>query len=248
MKRFIALLALIVPLYTYAGTWFQYEAGIGVSRYTAGPDGEWYQQGMSHDLRLNAPAWRAGVQMNVSEPDGVAPGVRLHLAYLNLGHEGMSSVAAPDKDAYYGAHGGYYDLHTQHCSGACQDVRDFNSGGRMQVVALTVEPFWNVGHGVQFGVEAGPAMFHVQWSASATNPADTTFWGPQGAVEAWSAKSHWEPGALVGASLSRGAWALRYNYVFARQHNFAGTSSSIGATYAPAGWRGVHVVTLNYVY
>ncbi|BDC39200.1 hypothetical protein [Paraburkholderia terrae] len=35
--------------------------------------------------------------------------------------------------------GGYYDPVTTRCGGNCQDVRCFNSGGRMRLIALAAE-------------------------------------------------------------------------------------------------------------
>lgn len=228
----------------HADSWFAFEAGIGVSHYATGSDGEWYQQGMTHSLRTNTPAWRLGIQVNAidHQPGSYVPGLAFHLAYLNLGYLGLSSPAAPDKDPYYTANGGYYDPQQQRCVGNCKDVRYFNSGGRMQVIALTAEPFWTKG-AWRFGVEAGPALFHVQWNATATNPLPTTFWGPAGRTETFTADPHWEVGAIAGLSVGRGPFSVRYDYVWAKQHNFSGTGG-----YVPAGWRGAHVVTLNYTF
>jgi hypothetical protein len=251
VKRLIAFIALIVPCYCYAQSlsWFQVESGVGYARYQAGPDGEWYQRGMPHSLRLNTLAYRYGLQLNMREPDGLLPGWKLHLTYLNLGHEGMTSDAAPDRDTYTSSHGGYYDPSIKACRGACSDLRSFESGGRMQVIALTAEPFWNVG-GYRFGLEAGPAAFHVSWTSTATTiyAGSMQFRGPDGTTEVFHADPHWEPGVLVGASIGRGPWDLRYNYVFAKQHNFSGLDNGQPGAYVPAGWRGAHIITINYIF
>lgn len=230
----------------YINEYVHASIGVGVASYTGGPDLEWKNLGLPNKETKASPAWRVGVTYDALAPSHFVPGVRVNAAYLNLGYYGVTSEAAPDPDPYYKVHGGYYDPATKHCAGECRDVREFNGGGRMQVVALTIEPYWNIGNGFTVGVEAGPALFHVQWNETATNINDTTFWGQAGKVENFTAKPHWEVGALLGASVSRGPFTLRYNYVIAKQHNFAGSDGNGPSQYVPAGWRGAHVLTLNY--
>jgi hypothetical protein len=222
-----------------AESWFQFEAGIGASRYSD-EDGLWVNKGLSHSSHLSAPAYRLGIQLNAIDytPGSFVPGLAMHLAYLNFGRASIRSEAAPDKDATFNdTTGGYYNAQAHSCVGPCGPTRNFVSGGTMQAVALTFEPFWTY-RDWRIGVEAGPALFRGTWDATATSPTDTP-WGPAGSVETFHHMPKWEPGALVGVAVSYGAVSLRYNYIFAKTHSFSETD-------VPPGWSGAHMLTVGY--
>ncbi len=111
----------------HAESFFQLEAGIGMASYTTLGDGLYFQRGLSHHFDLHVPAFRAGIVLNARDyhPGSWVPGIAFNLTYLNFGRVAISGMAAPDKDAYYGAVGGYYDPKTETCAGPCRDIRDF---------------------------------------------------------------------------------------------------------------------------
>lgn len=239
----IAMTLGCVAASAHAESWFSFEAGIGVSRYSD-EDGLWVNKGLSHSSHLSAPAYRLGVQLNVIDhnPGSFVPGLAMHAAYLNFGRASIRSLAAPDEDpnVFNAANGGYYDIKAHSCAGPCGPTRNFVSGGTMQAVAVTLEPFWTY-RDWRIGVEAGPALFRGTWDASATSTTDTPYWGPAGSVETFHHIPKWEPGALVGVAVSYGAVSLRYNYIFAKTHTYS-------ATDAPPGWNGAHMLTLGYTF
>ena len=230
----------------HAESFFQIEAGIGASHYTQAADGLWWQQGMSHNLHLSAPAWRVGVQLNAIDyqPGSWVPGVAFHALYLNFGPVGMQSMAAPDYDpnVFNKTNGGYYDDKAHECVKECGPLRDFTSSGRMQAFALTVEPYWKRGKW-RFGVEAGPMLYRATWDASAVSLTDTPWKGPAGSVETFHRNASWQVGALVGASVGYGPVTVRYSYAYAKS---AGTLS--GSNTVPAGFKGAHMLTLGYTF
>ena len=57
MKPLLLLLAL--PVAAHA-SWFEYEAGAGLTSYET-EDGRWYQQRMQHDLTTIAPEYSVGI-------------------------------------------------------------------------------------------------------------------------------------------------------------------------------------------
>jgi hypothetical protein len=242
----VAGVALAFSTAARAESWFSFEAGVGIAHYTHSADGLWWQQGLSHNLHLSAPAWRVGVQMNAIDyqPGSWVPGVAFHALYLNFGPVGMQSMAAPDYDpnVFNDAHGGYYNDKTHECVKQCGPLRNFTSSGRMQAFALTVEPYWMRGKW-RFGVEAGPMLYRATWDASAVSLTDTPWKGPAGSVETFHRYASWQLGALVGASIGYGPVTVRYNYAYS---NAAGVIS--GNNPMPAGFRGAHLLTLNYTF
>jgi hypothetical protein len=224
-------------------SWFQFEAGIGASRYND-EDGLWVNKGLPHNSHLSAPAYRVGIQFNAidHQPGSYVPGLAMHLAYLNFGRASVRSLAAPDQDpnVYNTQNGGYYDPKAHSCAGQCGPLRNFVSGGTMQAVALTFEPFWTY-RNWRFGVEAGPAIFRGTWDATATSLTDTPYWGPAGSVETFHHVPKWEAGAVVGAAVSYRFVTLRYNYIFAKTHTY-------GADNPPPGWSGAHMLTLGLTF
>jgi hypothetical protein len=232
----------------HAESWFQFEAGLGAARYQKADDNTWYQSGLGGNVRVNVPAFRVGIQLNAIEPQGWRPGVAFHLAYLDLGHMGVSSPAAPDQSGRYKSQG-YYNIATHACEGPCGPERQFESGGHMQLVALTIEPYWRVNQW-RFGAEAGPALIHYQWNVTARNIDNTPDWGPRGTVEHMWANPHWELGAIAGVSVGYGRVTLRYDYIYAHERNMGGwdQNGAHATNLVPVGWIGAHMVSVNYAF
>ncbi|WP_229511937.1 hypothetical protein [Paraburkholderia terrae] len=118
---------------------------------------------------------------------------------------------------------------TKRCGGNCQDVRYFNSGGRMRLIALTAAPYWTKSPW-RFRVKAGPALFRVQWDATATDQTNTTFWGPQGQKKTFTTDPHWEVGTIAGVSV-----AARFRCATTTCSRSSTTSAGQLATCPPAG-------------
>jgi len=248
VKKFaIAAIFAASAINAHAESWFQFEAGAGMSTAIHGSDGLWYWQGAEHSTPLNSPAGRIGIQANISEPDHFVPGVRMHLTYNYFGHYSWHASAGFDSDATkkFG-----YNSRTHSCyNNDCGQYRWFDSTGNMQFVALTLEPYWNIGNGWTVGIEAGPAFYISTWNVTATAQTDGVF-GPAGSQEFFHRKPSIQLGALAGVSIGKGPVSLRVNYLYAPVSNaHDGTSSVAGPNQVvPSGIKGGVMATLNYTF
>lgn len=227
-----------------AESFFQIEAGIGMASFSSLPDGMYYQRGFSHHFDLHVPAGRIGIVMNAIDyrQGSVIPGLRIHADYMNFGSVHMTSDAAQDAEDFMsqGQTGGY-DAATKGCyDNNCGAIRKFDSSGGLQLLAFTLEPYWQKGAWT-FGVEFGPTLFRSTWSSTATVVSDTSPWGPKGSVEVLQHQPHIQAGAIVGASVGYKAFSIRYNYVFCPIGNSTGKN-------VPAGFKGAHMLTANYTW
>lgn len=229
-----------------AESWFQFEAGIGASLYTRQGPGIYYSPGFPNHAPIVAPAFRAGVVLTPIEaqPKSWTPGMRIHLAYLNFGQVSWSSQSPQDASDFSsrGMVGGY-DPAAQRCiSNNCGQMSDFESYGRIQAIALTAEPYWDLGAGWTIGVEAGTAIYRTTWTTHATVETDGWKLGPPGTVHHLSASPKLRLGALAGISVSKGRFAVRYNYIFAPAPGGNADNEQV------PGVKGAHMVTVNYTF
>ena len=248
MKKHITAWAAMVALAitstsASAQSWFAFEAGVGASTANKTGDGVWYWSSMQHKTPVNSFAGRVGLQFNLvdAEPKSWIPGMRMHAAFNYMGHLHWTSVAGEDAppDHSYGL-----DVATNTCYNQnCGYRREFNSTGDMMAFSLTIEPYWNLGSDWTVGIEAGPALYRYTWTSFATNLQNSPgHFGPYdtaGAVETFRHAPHWYPGALVGASVGYKNWSIRYNYLY---------SPSKWEDGVPSGVKGVHLLTIGYVW
>jgi len=219
-----------------AETWFQFESGIGAT-YGEKSDGRWYNGGLPNSTGTTAPSIRLGLQFNALEPDGWVPGVKLHLTYNWLGNYNWTALAAEDQDA---GHTYGYNPSTRHCNNNnCGSERVFHTTGWTQDIALTVEPYWNIGNGWHVGMEVGPVVYISKMDSSATNLTESRF-GAAGAVENFHHRQSPALGAMAGVSLGKGPLSLRYDYTYTPYHS--------SGNYVPPAMNGYHRLTLNYVW
>lgn len=234
-----------VAVTAHAESFFQLEAGLGASHYTRLGDGMYFDQGLSHKTPLNSFAGRAGIVMNVIDAPvrSWVPGLRVHATYVYWGSLNWTATVAEDASntVNNGSPGGYSPQTKSCLNNYCGSMRQFNSSGNTQSLNLTLEPYWNVGGDWTVGVEAGPAVYFGPWKSNYVALEDGRF-GPAGTVEPNSHRVVPHMGALVGASVSKGAFSVRYEYLFAPA-SYATVGGSI-----PSGVKGAHMLTVNYTY
>lgn len=227
-----------------AESWFQFEAGVGITSAVKLGDGMYFSRGFSHSTPNGSYGGRVGVVMNVLDgrPRSFVPGLRIHAFYANFGKVRWSSVNPQDAADFDGTGtAGGYNIATQTCNdNNCGAMRRFDSTGGIQAVAVTLEPFWNVGYGFQLGLEAGPALYRSTWVSVATALSDGPF-GPAGTQETLQHSPHVQLGAIAGVSVVRGPFAVRLDYLFAPP----GRST---AKDVPAGIRGSWMLSMNYAF
>lgn len=235
---------IILSASAHAESWFQFEAGIGVTSATKVGDGMFYSNGFSHSTPNGSYGGRAGVQFNAIDaaPRSWTPGLRFHLTYSNFGKVRWSSINPQDQADFssVGQQGGYSVI-TQTCvNNNCGDFRRFDSTGGLQSVSLTVEPYWDLGSGWQVGVEAGPALYRSSWTAVATALSNGRF-GPAGTQEVLTHTPGIQMGALAGISVARGPFTARVNYLYAPIGEWSGKN-------IPAGVKGAWMLSINYTF
>jgi hypothetical protein len=237
MKRHMTVIAIALAASgtVQAQSFFEIEAGIGAASYVRTGNNVYYDQGFAHSTPINAPAGRVGLLANLLQPAGFTPGLRAHATYYNFGAVTWHATVPEDGFTRNGVSGGY-NASTDSCTNNnCGTFRNFSSSGLTQAVALTVEPYWDIGHGFTLGVEAGPALYRAEWNTYATALTAGDF-GPAGTVQDISVKAKWQLSYILGVSLSRGPVSLRLNYLSTRR---AGDQN-------PVGTKGVFMGTFNY--
>ena len=137
---------------------------------------------------------------------------------------------------------GGYNVRTGACVDSnCGVFRKFDSTGGIQAIALTVEPFWNVGGGWQLGLEAGPALYRATWTSVATAMSAGRF-GPAGTQETLQHHPQVQVGALAGVSIARGPFTVRANY------RYAPVAYKANSADVPAGIKGEFMLSLSYTF
>ncbi|MFM0270086.1 hypothetical protein PQQ59_05845 [Paraburkholderia aspalathi] len=175
-------------------------------------------------------------------PRSWTPGLRFHLTYANFGKVKWSSMNPQDEGDFAGTgtQGGY-NIVTQSCvADNCGTFRKFDSTGGIQALALTIEPYWDLGSGWQLGLEAGPALYRSTWTAVATAESNGRF-GPSGSQETLTHPPKVQVGALVGAAVAKGPFSVRVNYLYAPIGSWA-------AKNVPAGIKGEWMLSANYTF
>jgi len=217
------LTALAVALVTTSAHAVDFELGAGVSTYQAQGDGTWYQQGMPHNLGLSAPVLMAGFAGALYASNNW--GVDWHVNYVSLGHVSSDCTCTPIDENYS------TKLHQKLNLYDVPDAR-FVGNGNAQGVKFTLEPYFKY-KGWRFGVEGGLFPYRPSWVVQVSDwavggtPTTLTVGTPH-AIQL---------GGVVGASVSRGNFALSY------QHYFLPTK--FDAAHSPAIWKGADVLMMT---
>jgi len=191
MKPLLLLLAL--PVAAHA-SWFEYEAGAGLTSYET-EDGRWYQQRMQHDLTTISPEYSVGITGALVSRG--AWGVDWHADYVNLGRA-SSSCQCDTSDSDYAAHN-------------TRRTALFTGTGRAMGVSLTVEPYrWYAG--LRYGFEAGAYVYRSTWSEQVQG------WTVSDAPPQNLSLSAtgWHVAPVVGVSVGDGKWSVNYRHYFMR--------------------------------
>jgi hypothetical protein len=177
------------PLLAHAGSWFDFEAGIGVARSSDMGDGIWIQKGAPDNReRLTTPAYLAGLTGDIGSH------LSWHADYVYFGTLRASVNGVPDAN---------YNPVTHQVHDFTGRYSPFNGQGHTQGVALTLEPHIDYS-GWRFGIEAGPWFYWATWHESLYDLAN--HW------DNLSHKTHMQIGYTAGASVSYRSVSLSYRY------------------------------------
>lgn len=226
MKALLAALATTIALAATparAESWFQFKAGVGVSRITDQGDGVWIQQGApnNHEQKTT-PAFLVGLTGPLYTRG--AFDARWHVDYVYLGEFSASVDGVPDE--YYNpvAH---QVLSTWKQTGLAYSP--FNGHGHLQGVPLTLDVGYTY-NGWRIGVEGGPWLYWQTWHESLQG---------MGEVDQWhdlSHKTQMQVGYVAGASVSRGNFTASYRHY----------SATGGGNPYPGLSSGANVIMLQY--
>lgn len=238
MKKIVIAVALTLgSVGAQAQDWFHYEADLGATYFVAGRHGLYFQQAMPHYLHTLSPAGRIGVSADVIAPRGFIPGVSVNLSYLNFGRAEIGGDAAPDPTGQFAKSGGY-NIKTNQCEGPCGPIRNFETGGSLQAIALTLEPYWTHGKW-RFSVEGGAAVFKGTWESQMTVVSEISPWGPRGSVETLSHIAKPQLTWIVGAGVAYDGFTVRYVYMNTPSKNVSDAN-------VPLGYKAAHMLTVGY--
>ena len=221
----------------HAEDWLHFEGSLGATDYVAGGNGLYYQEGLEHHLDLRVPAGRIGVDADVIEPHGYVPGLSVNLSYMYFGQASIGGDAAPDPSGQFSQAGGY-NTTTNTCNGPCGPIRNFATGGSLQALALTLEPYWTAGSW-RFGIEGGAALFRGTWTAKMTVVSPSSPWGPEGTVQSLSHDPKPQLTWVAGASVAYKRVTLRYTYISTPSRNVSDSN-------IPLGFKSANMLTLGY--
>lgn len=174
------------------------EAGAGLSAYSAGPDGIWYQAGNPHTLALRSSAFRVGLTGTA------APWLDWRADAVSLGTAASRCSCTPRDD--------YYDTqtHTQR-PGAPVPNAQYVGSGRVFGLELAALPHVTTRAGLQLGAVAGVFVGRASWREDAYgweyDPALGAAWGGHPATNRLQmARTLVRP--VVGLYAARGPWSL----------------------------------------
>lgn len=200
------------------------EVDVGRSLYVNGHDDWWYMEKFEHKLNYRATTIEIGVH------DSLYQSGDFDLDYAIAGHYNgdmsMQSWAVVDSN---------YDKMKHQCIGPCGHQSNFNGKGSNQGLSFTLEPSYSIS-GYRLGVEAGAYVYRNKFSEHITNVQNES-----GVIDVKDT-SGWTVGKVVGASVTKDNFVLKYQY-FVDPDHFAGKDVN---SYAPAAWHGTHVVSIGW--
>lgn len=149
MKKFLwrtfVLCAILLTLWANKVLAVEPEIGLGWANTGTLGDGTWYQDGLPHTLKLNTPAWQAGLSETLSAR------WRLHEDFVSPGVVHSFALATTDAN---------YNLATRTCRNSpCSPIATYSGEGSAPGLKLSVEYLASRG----LGVEAGPYLYRPVW-------------------------------------------------------------------------------------
>lgn len=187
MKLLLALM--LLPTLAHAGSWFQFEAGIGAAKTSDMGDGVWYQAGVPHAVKLTTPAYLAGATGEMYARENWS--LRYHVDYVYIGSQSASCLCVGDNQ--YNA-----NTHTASVPGYAY----FNGQGHVQGVALTLQPTYTW-RGVELGAEAGYWAYWNTWHETVLNAGQT---------DNLDHKTGLQFAPVFGANITYNSWSASYRY------------------------------------
>ncbi len=234
IKQLFVVVFLILGLiqFTQANP-IHFESGIGYSYSNITPDGVWYQKGLPHTINKNSPVFMLGIT------DDIDNNLSWHFDYVNLG-----SISVNSWDTY---RDDYYDPVKGVCLQKCSPNELVNFIGNGSVYGFSATLNYHTQGKIQYGIEAGPFLYHAKWSVSVPNyytvsgfnPSYTSGWNST-ETGIYRSASSWKLGAVIGFTISYNNLTLSLN------RYYDGTNFPIPNDGWPTLWRNQTVLMVSY--
>ncbi len=199
MKKFLAILALLLPLAAHSAT---VEVGAGVARASVRQDGTWYQDRFQHTIKDKSPAFLVGVTGDFT------PNLSWHLDGVYLGKYSVDSQDTP-------ADANYLPTSPTGCNGPCLPMAHYMTSGEVYGITPTLDVHtsgeWRV------GLEAGPLWYYRTWSVVVPNWYPTIQTGPSSFIAGQISPinvsdSGWALGSMIGIYVQHERVGVHLNY------------------------------------
>jgi hypothetical protein len=182
---------MLIPTLAHAGSWFDFEAGVGLQQSRDMGDGTWYQAGVPHQEKLRSPAYLAGFTGELYAREKWS--LHYHADYVYFGEVSASCTCVTDAQ---------YNTRTRRAS--VPGYIPFNGHGHTQGAALTLEPGYAY-NGVRLAAEGGPWLYWATWHVTHDDPAQP------GAFNL-DHKTHMQLGWVAGARVEYKDFSVSYRY------------------------------------
>lgn len=199
----IAAVYVVASLFSPNAHAVDLEVGLGQTRYDcmSHGDGIWQQTYFAHSTDCNDPAYLIGVTGNADE---YAPtdGMKWHIDYVYLGKVKNWSIITPD-DYNYRSDVGRLDT--------SKALVNMYGRGSVQGVAFTLAPYKKFGE-YEVSLEAGPYIHKPKWDVNVPDYCEVT--GDPTFNSEYRHNPKIQPGAVVGAGITKGDWTLTWKIYF----------------------------------
>jgi hypothetical protein len=175
------------------------EVGVGINRFFDHGDGTWYQYALPHKVHEITPSLLIGVTGDIT------PHWAWHLDAIDLGRASANSLDVMDAN--------YDPIHHQ-CLAHCTQLTRFISDGTLWGIAPMLE--WHTTGSWRVGLQAGPWIFHQNWSVVIPNFYSSTGYPQANGWAPWSSNGDaiyhsahmWGLGAVAGVGLQHGPYGV----------------------------------------
>jgi hypothetical protein len=224
---------LLTPLTTMA---VDYDANIGIAKYTGYVDGLWWDSAFSHHVKPVATGIDIGVTENVWQKGHWGIDLREGLIYLGQSHV-TAQIPTRKTNTTSGKWVGpdFVGANPANpCSGACTNMSTFTGSGHELGGTLELMPYY-ITRGIKFSLIGGVFVHRTTFKEDVIGidaPSGNGFYNTSVAT-----KTGLRFGEIVGLSAQKGNIVIRYQY-FKTPGNFAGDY--------PPPWHGIHLVTIGW--
>lgn len=228
-------------LITSVASAVEIDVNVGVGKFINSSPVLWQTMGFESDMKMIAPSGEIGLTENLWESDSGKFGLNARQSFVYLGsvhtkgptpsrHTKAKQGAFIGMD-FLGGNGECQD-------GPCTDMSAFDGSGHSKGITLQLEPYYTV-NGYKIGINGGAYINRSTWSVNVKHLDDPNGTGGFVDVTVESQQQKWNVGKVLGVSVSKGDFTLRYQYF---------SIPAKGPDEYPAAWQGAHMLSIGYTF